>query len=114
MKKLAIAGAATLGVVVVAGYFLLTSQFTECYGSFKTRAAAERAADAAEDAGLDASVDHHPAEDGLPAEWAATFDTGETGGDATEDRETFREVLKQEEGELGHPGDGCIERGSFE
>jgi hypothetical protein len=114
MKKFALAGVITLGVIVGLGYFLLTSQFTECYGSFKTEEAAEGAADAAEDAGLGASVDHHAAEDDLPAEWAVTFDTDETGGDAAEDRETFRDVLKQEDGELGHPGDGCIERGSFE
>ena len=114
MKKLAIAGVVTLGAIVGIGYFLLTAQFTECYGSFKTEEAAESAADAAEDGGLGASVDHHPAEDGLPAEWAVTFDTGETGGDAAEDRETFRDVVRREDGELGHPGDGCIERGSFE
>jgi len=114
MKKLAIAGVITLGVVGSVGYFVLASRFTECYGSFKTRAAAERGADAADEAGLGASVGHHPAEDDVPAEWAVTFDTGETGGDAANDRETFREVLQQEGGEFGHPGDGCIERGSFE
>jgi hypothetical protein len=108
MTKLAIVGGAVMVVLGGTGYFLLTSQFTECYGSFKTREAAESAAEAAEDAGLGASVDHRPAES------AVTFETGETGADATEDRETFREVLEQKGGELGHPDDGCVERGSFE
>ncbi len=108
VKKLAIVGCVLIATVAGAGYFLLTSQFTECYGSFKTEEAAERAAGAAEDAGLGASVDHRPTAS------AVTFDTGETGADATEDRETFRDVLRQEGGELAHPDDGCVERGSFE
>jgi hypothetical protein len=108
VKKLVIVGGVAIAALAGAGYFLLTSQFTECYGSFKTEEAAERAADAAEDAGLGASVGHRPTNS------AVTFDTGETGADAAEDRETFREVLRQEDGELAHPGDGCVERGSFE
>jgi hypothetical protein len=108
MKTLAIMGAAGIVTLAGAGYFALASDFTECYGSFKTEEAAERAAGAAEDAGLDASVDHRRSES------AVTFETGETGADAAEDRETFRKVLEQEGGELAHPGDGCVERGSFE
>ena len=108
MKTLAIVGGAVIAVLAGVGYFLLTSQFTECYGSFKTRGAAERAASVAEDAGLGASIDHRRAES------AVTFETGETGADAARDRETFREVLEQEGGELAHPDDGCVERGSFE
>ena len=108
MKKLAIAAGVLLVALAAAGYLALASRFTECYASFQTQAAAERAADAAEDAGLDASVDRRP------GGWAVTFDTGETGVDATEDRETFREVVEQERGALAHPGDGCVERGSFE
>ena len=108
MKKLAIVGGVLVVAVAGAGYFLLTSQFTECYGSFQAEEAAERAVDAAEDAGLSASVDHRPTES------AVRFETGETGADGAEDRETFREVLDREGGELAHPGDGCVERGSFE
>jgi hypothetical protein len=108
MKKLAVVGGVGIVALTGATYSLLASDFTECYGSFETREAADRAADAAEEAGLGASVDHRPTES------AVTFDTGVTGTDATEDRKTFREVLKQEGGELAHPGDGCVERGSFE
>jgi hypothetical protein len=113
MKKLAIVGGVVIVALAGAGYFWLTNEFTECYGVFKTREAAERAADAGRDEGLGASV-HATGHPNRPKESAVTFDTDETGADAAGDRETFREVLKQEGGELGHPSDGCVERGSFE
>jgi hypothetical protein len=114
LRKLAIGGlVAVFGIAVVLGLWL-TSQFTECHGSFKTSEAAERAADAARDAGLDASVDPHPAEPGIRAEWAVTFETGETGSDAEADRGTFRQILDRERGEPAHPDGGCDERGAFE
>ena len=102
--KLVAAGA--VGVILIAGvgYSLLTKQFTECYGTFKTSEVAERAAEAGRDAGLGASVN----------ESAVTFETGDTGDDAAEDREAFREIVEREDGELGRPGNGCVERGSFE
>jgi hypothetical protein len=104
---------AIFGIVAALSVWL-ASEFTECYGAFRTREAAERAADAARDAGLGASVDHHPAEGPLPAEWAVTFDSGETGADAATDREAFREIVSRGRGKLGHPDGGCTERGHFE
>lgn len=80
------------------------SEFTECYGIFRSREAAEQAADAARDVGLGTYVDHRSSES------AVTFDTGETGSDASEHREAFREIVRREGGTLGHPGGGCVER----
>ena len=98
-----------LAVIAVVGfYFWASAEFTECYGSFESREAAERAADRAEDAGLGTDVDHRRSES------AVTFDTEETGDDAREARQAFREIIKVENGRLGHPGNGCLERAAFE
>ncbi len=101
-----------VGLVVSAGvalYLYADSEFTLCYGIFKSRAAAERAAEAGRDAGFDdAQVDHRA--DGS----AVTFESGETGDDASESRRTFREIVTRERGTLGHPGDGCLERKPLE
>jgi hypothetical protein len=97
-----------MAVAVVVAFVLYanTAEYTECYGIFRSREAAEQAADA-RDVGLGTYVDHRKNES------AVTFDTGETGGDAYEDRQAFREILDSEGGKLGHPGNGCVERTSF-
>jgi hypothetical protein len=42
-----------------------------------------------------------------------TFSDGETGDDAQEFRRTFRALVERENGQLGHPGGGCLERTFF-
>lgn len=111
--KLATAAIVVVLVIGGLGYHWLTNEFTECYGVFKTREAAERAATAGRHAGLGASV-HATGHPDRPDESAVAFDTGETGADAAEYLEAFREIIRREQGVLGHPGDGCVERGSFE
>jgi hypothetical protein len=41
---------------------------------------------------------------------AVTFSDGETGDDAKTFRATFRWLVEQADGALGHPGGGCLER----
>ena len=96
-----------VGIALVSALWL-TADFTECYGSFNSREAAERSASAGKDAGLDASVEER---DG---EFAVTFESGESGADAAQDRGAFREILEREGGAPGHSGEGCVERGHFE
>lgn len=107
MKKLGIVVLLLIGGVVGAGaalYLYADSESTWCYGVFKSRDAAERAADAGREAEFGADVDHRRRES------AVTFRTGETGEDAREARQAFRQIVRRERGELGHPGGGCLER----
>ncbi|HEV2060536.1 MAG TPA: hypothetical protein VGR11_14365 [Solirubrobacteraceae bacterium] len=109
-----ILGVAVLGVVVlivILGLVLVVyakSEATTCYGIFDSGDAAGRAADAARDVGFDAEHEYRGSRS------AVTFVTGETGDDAREARQTFRAIVKREGGRLGHPGNGCLERGPFE
>jgi hypothetical protein len=96
------------GAVVGAGvllYAYLTSEYTECFGSFDSPEAAERATDEARSAGFDAYVERRS---------AVTFESPETGNDAGEFREVFHRILEREGGTFGHPGGGCLERQHFE
>lgn len=95
-------------VLVAAGGFYAYGQqeYTNCYATFKTEEAAERAADSVRDAGFDAEID---------SPGSVTFSSGETGADAREFRATFREVLRREGGAPAHDGGGgCLERQFFE
>ena len=102
-------GAVGVAVAVVAALVLYanTAEYTECYGVFKSREAAEQAADAARDVDLGTYVDHRENES------VVTFETGETGADAGENRRAFRQIIDRESGKLGHPGNGCVERTHF-
>ena len=109
-----ILGIGLLGVIVLVaslGGLLVVyanSESTTCYGIFRSGDAAGRAADAARDAGFDTDLEDRGSRS------AVTFVTGETGDDAREARQRFRTIVKRERGELGHPGNGCLERGPFD
>jgi hypothetical protein len=79
------------------------SEFTDCYARFSSEADAEAVADDLGD--VDVDIERR---DG---EFAATFTTGESGEDARSLRRAFRSAVLAQDGELGHPGDGCLERG---
>src|SRR5829696_1031829 len=99
---------AVLAVAVLGGgvllYAYVASEYTECFGSFGSPEAAERAAGAARDAGFDADVERKS---------AVTFESPETGNDAGEFRRVFHQILEREGGTFGHPGGGCLERQHF-
>jgi hypothetical protein len=103
----AIAVALTAGI----GGFLAwvyTSESTDCYASFNSPEAAERAAAIAQAAGFEAEVDERA------RQTAVTFSDGETGDDAAAFREAFGQLVEVEDGTLGHPGNGCLERGMLD
>jgi hypothetical protein len=102
-----VAGLAAAAVLLlVASYFWTNHEYTECFAAYKTKDAADRAADAGGDVGFDASVERRTG-------WVVVFSFGETGGDAQDDRAKFGDILKESNGVSGHPGDGCLERGPF-
>lgn len=111
MRKLGITIAvlAGVGLSLAAGFFAwaATAKYTECYGSFESRADADRAAEAARERGLEADLAEGD------ASRSVIFETGETGSDAASPRAVFREVLRSHGGEAAHPGDGCVERTHF-
>ncbi len=111
MKTLAIVVLAVSGLLVTAVgalYIYASSDYTDCYAIFQSRAAAERAADEADKIGFVPDVDHRRSES------AVTFHSGESGADAQERRRVFGDFVRRHEGTLGHPGDGCLERKPFE
>ena len=111
MKKLGFIVLVLVGLVASAGvvlYIYAGTEYTVCYGAFKSREDAERAADAGRGAGLDVEVDHRATES------AITFESGETGEDADGARRTFRAILRRERGSPGHPDGGCLERQPFD
>ena len=103
---LAAVGAGALGLTA-----WVNSEFSECYAIFDEESQAEAtAADlrrAAPDVGF--SLDH----DHRPDELATTFYTGETGEDAQPLVDAFKDAVRANGGELGHPDPGCMERGPF-
>lgn len=110
MKKLGVASlvvVTVLAVAVGAFYLYADSEYTVCYGIFKSREAADRAAAAGRDEDLNADVT------GSDAGFAVEFETGETGEDAREARQAFRAVLRRERGTSGHGDTGCLERKPF-
>jgi len=93
-------------LLVGGGYLYVNHDYTECFAGYETKQAAERAAEDGRDAGFDVTVERR-------SEWSAIMTFGETGDDARDDRARFREILDETGGELGHPGEGCLERGPF-
>lgn len=94
------------GVVLLVGGAVVAraqSEYTDCYATFGSDDAAERAADRMEEAGFNTDVDRG----------SVTFTSGETGGDARGFRNRFYEVVREGRGSLGHSGNGCIERTFF-
>lgn len=104
-------GAGVLGTVVavvIVGLMLAAfanSESTTCYGIFGSGDAAGRAAQAGREAGFDTEHDYRGTRS------LVTFTTGESGDDADESRRAFGAIVARERGRLGHPGDGCLERG---
>ena len=101
-------GVGFLTVGVGALFVYADTEFTVCYGIFKSKDAAERAADAGGEAGFEVDVDHRGSES------AVEFESGETGEDAREPRRAFRQILRRERGISGHDVEGCLERGPFD
>jgi hypothetical protein len=113
--------AALLLISVIGGFFACSSstpEFSQCFASFETREAAERAASVASDAGFDAEVEadtpfaDQPNSPGA-RQISVTFSDGATGDDAAEFRRVFHSVVAEENGKFGHPNRGCLERGPF-
>ena len=107
---LKLAGAGVLGIVVAVAILVLAflayanSESTTCWGIFSSGDAAGRAAASARDAGFETEHEYQGSRS------AVTFSIGESGDDARKARREFRAIVKRERGELGHPGDGCLER----
>lgn len=107
---LKLAGAGVLGIVVAVAILVLAllayanTRSTTCWATFRSGDVAGRAGEAAREAGFDVEYDHR----GSRAH--ATFTTPESGDDARELRRAFGAIVTRERGELGHPGDGCLER----
>lgn len=107
---LKLAGAGVLGIVVAVAILVLAllayadTKSTTCWGLFRSGDAAGRAGEAGRAAGFDVEYEHRG------SRTHATFTTGESGGDARGLRRAFGAIVKRERGELGHPGDGCLER----
>jgi hypothetical protein len=87
------------------------SEFTECYALFSSESDAEAAADELREAapGLDIGLDNERRRGGV----ATTFRTGASGDDARPLTRAFRAAVRAHGGELGHPGEGCLERRPF-
>jgi hypothetical protein len=87
------------------------SEFTECYALFSSESDAEAAADELREAasGLDIDLDNERRR----REVASTFSTGASGDDARPLTRAFRPAVRAHDGQLGHPGEGCLERGPF-
>ncbi len=111
MKGAALAFTVVVALLVAGGtalYAYSKSEYTACYAIFKTKEAAEQAAETGRRQGLDPAVDHRA------VETVVTFETGETGNDARQARRRFRAIVERERGILGHPGGGCLERGPID
>jgi hypothetical protein len=88
-----------------------SSEYTECYALFSRESDAEAVADDLREAapGLDVDVDSEQ----RGGRQVATFSTGASGEDARPLIRAFRPAVRAHDGELGHPDDGCLERGPF-
>jgi hypothetical protein len=92
----------------------IRSERTDCFASFDSHDAAERAAVLGRAAGFDdvdveasGSKARRPTSPGARA-ISVTFSDGETGDDAASLRERFQEIVVQEDGEFSDPS--CTER----
>ena len=86
-----------------------SSESTWCYARFDSQAEAEAALRSLRDAAPDAGVDMDTERRGKRI--SATFESGATGGDAQAFRRAFRPAIREQGATVGHPGDGCLERG---
>jgi hypothetical protein len=104
-----------LVAVVVAGAIGLmawaNSEFTECYALFSSESDAEAVADELREAAPGLGIDLDNERRG--EEVATTFRIGATGDDARPLTRSFRPAVRAHDGELGHPGEGCLERAPF-
>jgi hypothetical protein len=87
------------------------SEFTECYALFSSESDAEAVADDLREAAPGVGIDLENERRG--GEIATTFSTGASGEDARPLTEAFRPAVRAHGGKLGHPGEGCLERGPF-
>ena len=108
MRRAIVIAIVVVGVLGLAGFAFMaytSTEYTACYAGFETRESADRAAEAAGDAGLDTEIHEETAGD-----VRVTFTTGETEEDARELRDAFHEIVEQEDGEIQHDRNGCVER----
>jgi hypothetical protein len=89
----------------------VNSEFTECYALFVSESDAEAVADELREASPDLGIDLDNERRG--GKVATTFSTGASGDDARPLTRGFRTAVLTHDGELGHPGEGCLERGPF-
>jgi hypothetical protein len=87
------------------------SEFTWCYARFDSQSEAQAALRSIRDAAPDAGVDMDTEQRGRRT--SATFKSGASGLDAQPFRRAFRPSVREQGATLGHPGDGCLERGPF-
>jgi hypothetical protein len=89
----------------------INSESTACYGRFESPADAEavKRQIEAKAPGIDLDMDSEK----RGGKVSVTFRSGESGSDAEELRRAFRPAVRAHGGKLGHPGDGCLERGFF-
>jgi hypothetical protein len=109
----AFVGVLLAAVVVVLEACSLT-EHTSCFAHFESRPAAERAAAAGAALGFDPDVEPSgPRERDRNSPGArqisVTFRHDKTGDEAARLEAAFREIVKRENGGLGHPG-GCLEK----
>lgn len=89
-------------LVVLAGIYIglifwgASSESTECFASFKTPEAADRAASMASDLGYDSAADERD------RRTYVRFESGETGDDAKDFRSDFLRIMDAEDGTLAH------------
>ncbi|HVL94761.1 MAG TPA: hypothetical protein VM266_02770 [Solirubrobacteraceae bacterium] len=112
MKRAGVVLLVLVGVVVAAGIGAtawVNSEFTWCYARFDSRARAEAALAEVRRTAPDADM----ALERRGRRVSVTFESGESGRDAEAFRRAFRPAVRRQGGTLGHPGDGCLERGPF-
>jgi hypothetical protein len=91
---------------VIAFYIGGNSEYTSCFanfGSSKAEEEADQAATQGREAGFDVTVQQVSEND-----LVLIFDTDKTDDVAMQD--TFRRIVRQNHGSLGHPGGGCQEK----
>jgi hypothetical protein len=101
-----VVAAGAIGVMASAN-----SEFTECYALFWSESDAEAVADELRKAAPGLGIDLDNERRG--GEVATTFSTGASGEDARPLTRAFRPAVRAHGGELGHPGEGCLQRGPF-
>ncbi len=101
-------GLFVLVLVVFVAYLVSNPASTECFASFESPETASAAVDGAGAIGFDDTD-----ADERRGRTSVTFTTGESGEDAVEARQAFAKYVKEFGGQLGHPGDGCLEVEAF-